>query len=763
MRRELKIQLIKLAELGGDGKDTEFERSFSNIAHSYLKDKAPSLSPYEIGFQMLNRNQEGDQAQGIMSFKVGNQLLSVPLFFQNGQLKGHEALYLHDTDQLVPFKENWVNDILNKRPRSIGRSVDRGLLSKEISNPNLDQFRFPPKYASMVADGMAPGVAAMASFMTNDPPAPLQNTLRSFLVQGGTPMVQKLASLLMGQPELAEVLASKFNVLEDMKYAHKILSEGILKESASSCFTMGASGKKKKYVPVAHRNQNSESGLLSMTPETPEPPAHVEPKVAALEIITDFNPDGDYTAREREFWMRDGVIFRDKRAEEDVTNAYRVEETLKLKSPSESGIYSVLMRGGSFKKCLILNGMLKCHPSQCLVVDLDTKNWTVLKSEKIFIDESKYLADGYKYDEWLKSLPEATSLEGRGAIYVLIDGNRKTTPFRIEKSIGGRTYSVYSRGYGYHNPRGYDDWDDDMDEVQFTDYQGALKFLGGTAMVPKGTKLLTLRAAEPERDDGDGDENPYYSLYPEEDPPVGSPVDLNRAIFSLPSVKVASLGGEVQIDEKSMSPLSALIYLVKEAGLRVSDAKTMIKEADRKQVVRFILDKKADASLNYSGGAPAFPSDPQMGAYGNSNIPMQVPMMQEQAVQMPNLYQPQDPTSALDPQTLSTIQNAVQTGQKDVVDSAMIGSLLKTQSPDKLFDDNIPDMMKGLNRQGHLLLGLYAHPDKYKDRFGDRDLPEFEENLRQAFDQNGDLILFLKKKTIDPNPHEMSSDLQSVN
>ena len=80
----------KLAELGGDGQDIPFEQALSNLAHAYLRDKAPGLLDFEVGFQLLERNQENTKAVGVVAFKVGSMWLYVPIFFLRGELKGHE-------------------------------------------------------------------------------------------------------------------------------------------------------------------------------------------------------------------------------------------------------------------------------------------------------------------------------------------------------------------------------------------------------------------------------------------------------------------------------------------------------------------------------------------------------------------------------------------------------------------------------------------------------------------------------------------------
>ena len=100
---------VKIATLGGKGDDVPFEQAFSNLAHAYLQDKAPGLMDHEVGFQLLDRNAENTKAVGVFAFKVGSLWLYAPMFFLNGDLKGHELLYLKNQDMFVPLKENWIN------------------------------------------------------------------------------------------------------------------------------------------------------------------------------------------------------------------------------------------------------------------------------------------------------------------------------------------------------------------------------------------------------------------------------------------------------------------------------------------------------------------------------------------------------------------------------------------------------------------------------------------------------------------------------
>jgi hypothetical protein len=103
--------------------------------------------------------------------------------------------------------------------------------------------------------------------------------------------------------------------------------------------------------------------------------------------------------------------------------------------------------------------------------------------------------------------------------------------------------------------------------------------------------------------------------------------------------------------------------------------------------------------------------------------------------------------------------NAAQTGQREVFDTAMIGTMLRAVRDDGLVDRYMGDLTKGLDKLGRILFMFYWHGDRFADRYGKADMPELEDSLRNAFEMLGDVILFLKQKTIEPYPEEESQDV----
>jgi hypothetical protein len=128
----------KQADFGGKGDSASFEQAFSNLAHAYLRDSAPKLLDHEIGFQLLDRDRENTKAIGVFAFKVGSNWLYAPVFFLNGDLKGHELLYIKNQDMFVPLKENWINYLVNRKPNILGSAVARNIsqLGQRLGSPD---------------------------------------------------------------------------------------------------------------------------------------------------------------------------------------------------------------------------------------------------------------------------------------------------------------------------------------------------------------------------------------------------------------------------------------------------------------------------------------------------------------------------------------------------------------------------------------------------------------------------------------------------
>jgi len=97
-------------------------------------------------------------------------------------------------------------------------------------------------------------------------------------------------------------------------------------------------------------------------------------------------------------------------------------------------------------------------------------------------------------------------------------------------------------------------------------------------------------------------------------------------------------------------------------------------------------------------------------------------------------------------QTMSDLDQAAQTGQKDVFDAAALKSLIDTEDPGAEIDSYIHDLVRALDKLGRTLFMFYWHAEDLQDRFGKQELKDMEENVKDVFKKMGTTILELQKK-----------------
>lgn len=759
----------KQAELGGRGDDTPFEQAFSNLAHAYLRDSAPKLLDHEIGFQLLDRNRENTKAVGVFAFKVGSQWLYAPVFFLNGDLKGHELLYIKNQDMFVPLKENWINYLINRKPNILGSSVTKNLSSMGHRQPDFTQMsRSPSKFGSakptlkeMMA-AIMPSLAKMATQNTAQTFSELGQSLNfeKFLKEARLETINVLVKSCQHAPQLAEAL-EEFHGL------------GIIKEA----------------IDAAHlrANQTKVASVLSEAPKTPAAESGL--KVITFDSTVQTKLPHTITEEEQEKLLRDGVLIQDNRDRDNVSVQYDIQVEKKLFTPATSGLYDILVKPGNIERCYVAvfpQGAAK-RADFVTVVRVDgTPDWINTRSDQVF---ALSRIEGKDFDKWFDALPEATSLpSGKQRVMLLNKAGDATVPVRMireygESQYGTTSYEVHLEDHSQHTPRGHIGACCYNDPLNYDKYRDGVRIhLGaskgsklrssmGDIFVPEGFK--SLKCAPGEDDVADAEEAGQGSCGCGEskDPPL-MPGNLADAHLSLMQ-KTAALtvyhnGTTVEINGERMGPMSGLVSLVQTHGFREDAARDILKQAAAKRKyscrVKYAAPYGSPMMVNDAPNAPTDPG-PVMGGETimGSTVPTQLgidigmPVSGMSASQTDrSIY---NPNTMLDKKDIRAVTDAAQTGQREVFDTAMIGSMLRTVRDDGMVDRYMGELTKGLDKLGRILFMFYWHGDRFADRYGKADMPELEDSLRNAFEMLGDVILFLKQKTIEPYPEEAASDV----
>jgi hypothetical protein len=290
-----------------------------------------------------------------------------------------------------------------------------------------------------------------------------------------------------------------------------------------------------------------------------------------------------------------------------------------------------------------------------------------------------------------------------------------------------------------------------------------MRLSNGELSIPAGYKIYTLRNQEKPSDSRD------ELLRP------GAYVDMHMAIMAnTQPLNIIVHDNRFKLNDKTASYTGAVAYLVRDVGLRREAAELLLKQAEaalgRMQSWRIKQAVPGQHPGDMTTSGPNFQLntdavtgyDPMTGGL----MPATAPTMRE--IPIPemstyntdrNIYDPRGP----DQQALAVAQQAAQTGQREVFDTAMFGSMLKAVRQDSMVDRYLGDLMKGLDRLCRVLFLLYWHGDEFADRYGSQDLPELEDGLRNAIEVVGDVVLALKSKSIEPDLGDGSDvDLSSV-
>lgn len=820
---------FKTASLGGE-QEQGFEQAFSSLAYAYLKDKSPRLLDFIVGFQLVDRNEDNTKAMGVFGFHVGDQWLYAPCFFLNGDLKGHELLYIKKQDAFVPMKENWVNYLISRRPHTLGEPSEKNTFELGGMMPNLSRLSRPPSGNKYGAD--EPGLVHVDDWAK--PALPLIFALATKQAHALYPELVKGATDLNMSKVVDAPFKAAFAPYADAFDLRKFLSTfPLLKAAFEQCYMQYPLIKKgfdrfygvnffremaeqvkleadslvtkvaESYIvpPKGTRLQVQNRGRLRKTKANPfslieekEPePKQAELVIIALDVDNDVpitvNKD-ELTEEERQKLLKDTVLIKDKRdPQSDKTSiAYNTQVKLELSNPSETGLYEVLEKPGSFDEMLIIANPHTGRGREdfCLVLRKSSpRNWLNAHRNTIWTKQCDcpVRAD---FEKYVDGLGGTDSLE-KGGVYVAVHKNGSgTCPFRVKESYGDGVYKVdwkdfadfkHGRpGYLAKTDRswdwevGYSSWDA---KIFINKRKGTgLRSVNGELSIPEDYKIV--KVADPPKPKKDPDclvsscccSEPLSNTEGSDEHPIqpGNLVDIQIYLQkNAHCLKVHDTGsGEVWLKSvrghERMSKKAALISLVRDHGLTENQSRHILKEAAQQSVHNrsasyYIKYAQGGMGLQPGPSAPPFP-EPLMGVeqHGPNATQSIYPQEEFQPVdemssQMtdPSIY---DPFYQPDPQSMQVAQQAAMSGQKEVFDTAMISGMLKSVRQDSLVDRYLGDLMKALDKLGRILFMFYWHQEEFEDRYGKQDLPELEDSLRNAFEVLGDVCLFLQEKTV---------------
>jgi hypothetical protein len=754
-----------------------FESSFAEMALTTLKNRAPAMVDYMMGFQLVDRSEDDTRAVGFFGFKVGHNWVYVPSFFLAGEIKGTELMYVKEQDVFLPLEEGWVNYLIQRKPFVLGKGAPEDRQGQGVQGIDLRRLRVPPSDTKTASAGLhIYGMDALADWAPGGAQMFIEKeidgirSLPQFLAFKGAS--ESFIQLMKSNQKVASA-ALTFYKVEDFRHAAK--------DETAARKLAGAGG----LTPAVEEDEDDKERVRVIDRDTAEKD-HTE-----LRFLSDD---------EKKRIMTGQVLVDDRRSNDGVRKTYGIELTKSLTNPTEPGLYDVLTVGGEFNKMLVLAPATVGGGGNRdirMVIDPKTRDYQLQWKSEIWTSRQYDRQDLEKevasIGADMSSKPE-TGQRWDASPYVIIDGrgslalgpfsvdstivnSNKTTHFLVclrSISIDGRSGNRESRvdhsetHLPFEGPMFSEDGEIDLNpdgqSNKWHDARGHLQILvtdkkisrfihgDGATMVPRdnGFRLVKL---------GKG----LTSVRS-----TGSVADLHMRIGKFAEViKLYNDGHRLAITGDTVDtvvPLSqtkqAFEVLLRDLHLDEESTRQLYKTAceNPRQTQRYYARRIEPQQKT------AAPFDRVMGNTGVDpwlGIPVQDSDGQRLVEQLEE-YRTEDPTNREKYRhergennaferyynaDFKDMQGAAESGQKDVFDAAAIGSLIKVTDVGGEIDRFVPDLIKAVDKLGRMLFLIYWHGEDVQERYGRQEIQHVEDNVKSVFESLGETILELKKKS----------------
>lgn len=790
--------------------DNEYEKALAQLGMSVLSGRVAELMPYLKGFQLLDKDDEGEFAAGFFVFDVQGTIVDIPVFMIKGRIKGYTMMFMRDRQSFLPAREGLIKYLLSSQHQSMGQ-VGPGTADNRMlrATPNVDVFTSNNRYLQKAANypahfdrwGRTSGVWEMVNGLYSDP--------RTAAVRSGLHN-RKLAcgdlSWVLSRPAMAQKLASWCQKSPRLK--------------ARVEQTLGADWQQRLSVKQARTPLllRSPSKLSLSGRQAFGPGVSIYTGLPSSNLKT----ASDVVADKLEF----GHFVYDTRPAAMTKMAMRIQQDDSgWAPPTATGLYSVAMVSGQPQTCLVVlpNSVVNTRSydsGKAIVIgkdgsgavlvpmaDLPVETGTVSESVKPPAVESdaaqidrpaeKTASLEESFTSWYESLPSVGDLNvPEDAYFMLIDSTGRCSPvLRSNGTNGDGMLSVYcgdlkTIGRFQNEENRYPLVESDpprqgMDPIRRLRVADTVRRLtpltssqvadyGSELLVPKDAKILKIKT--------DAESSYRANVLP---------------VLPLSSMTMDEL---TKVAHFSISRISPNYYRVGRSSLNVLQARQHLlglglsKEASA-QVLRgaeskpqhYAVMSQDSAFKSWQLVTPAvkeaygpvpqnvsiftgdMPETPVSMSQGMIPVPEQSPISNYETV--PQQYaDPMDPnwSSEFSPYNQPMMTRSPSGGGlPGVEDGTAINNLNK--SSDELFENTlflslirhgrIDSVLSQLtsasyaeaDRLARALFLMYAHQDSFIDLYGRADLELMEEQCLGLLDSTGDLLVELLQRSVDPS------------
>lgn len=792
-RLQSDLWLYKSAQSQAD--DTQFENDFSNLAFTFIQDRAPALMNYIIGFETVDRSEDGTRAVGIFGFKIDDDYYYVPAFFLNNQVKGIESILAKRTNSFIPLTEEWINFIINRKATEIGKATTERTDDEAFENPNFDFLRRPTvgplgggRYYKDASAKDGPAWNGGLKYFNDEGPWSLKQAwdIMQYRVAAG---LEKDAGFREAAAGLHGALSGKRSLFKVASDEHGPITEYLRlvggPQATRTLFkALGGS------VKMANAAMEFYGDLKKLAPKSFPKDNYAIKKAQEAAIIemvqvtfTD-HPADEEEATAKEI-LEDGFTVVDKRDDDHSSFTVRADYEKMFQTPDLPGVYDVLCAGGTTHEAYVMDLDRICRngPSGGSIVYFpDTNQVTICRKRWVIAqgDRKRSSKDIYSDADSMGSIGNSGKYvfvgpDGSCIGVVKVYGSSKENGGRVVLDVSLDDYVSYEstdldREADLPDSSG-STWSVPFSTIEIGDFDGRPVSHGSTLVVPRNWKVLDVSEKPvPEKKDDETWEE-YDDRVKAETAPkhkLGSFASLQadlrkQGAAELEVVSDDGMDFNYKFDgHRYSAPMSykqASIDLVTRLGMRYKDVREMLKEASVERKSRRLVKLGQLVGVD-----PMMPVDQTPSSDEYTGIPTyQTPYSDETTAQFNNVpyvdkdnvygenlegEMSRDQEAEFDPEAAQLAQDAAQAGQKQVFDQAAIGGLAKVYDTGAVVDSYLPEFMQAVDRLGRIMFLYYWKHDDFVERYGTDQVVEMEDILRATFKQLGKLTLDLRKKAV---------------
>jgi len=677
-----------------------FEQNLFGLVQSIIAEHFPSLAPYAIGFQLVEKSKDNSKAFGIYGFRL-KTLAFIPIFFDNGKVSGYEIIYLPRLDLFLPTTEPWIAYLKTKGRKGFGEPIGRELERfLAVSQPNLLPLRRPVSYTagSLI---LGSGEVKLSKFIKKATKTKGKQDYISVILKSAT-----LSKNLLHLFDLYPALFEKFVKLHGIETV-------------------------KKAVAVSKNY-------------------HVEYKEPLVRVFTEVDihryplPINFVNAIKKR-----GYYIQDRRTK--FASLIPSISAKRFQAVNEFGAYEFITPEGEILRAFVV------IPDQCnlaFVLPFAAKKLYYFDRKTQSTHAINRLYDP-PFEKIYQELPDIKRKELTDADFwaehiVRTNSKSDVNPVGLILLIDkyGRSFLLRGRIVG--------------DRVELEIYQDLVtpsaKKFRALKVIPTDKDKLSWRIH------GIGENAVCYLAVPNSVKYLPVPDDIEKLETIGPTEIFAALekAGMKQVrishfredDSFIINRSSAKNYLeakleLMKMGLKQKDADRALRDALRYRSAEFWIKPAASYTiLNTESPTVWFGSEiPTSFA---PQYPAKAPFETEYIVPGLRKPRPRDPlVEPVDQKTIQVVMKLDEANEGEVFDAGVFTILLKTTRDEYLIDLYIPNLIKSLDTLGRLLFILYYHRDLLEERYGESDYIKLLDNVKTNIENLGDLVIDLMQQDID--------------